>query len=321
MTHDLNHNLAYFASKSSQRFGFLEILIAAAYYLLIFWIFAQTVPDHNYSMAQIIRPEDPKRKDKLEAFDRLLTIMDELRANCPWDKKQTLESLRHLTIEETYELSDSIIEGDMDEIKKELGDLILHMVFYAKIADELKEFNLVDVLHGICDKLVHRHPHIYGDVDVDDEEQVKQNWEKLKLKENGNRSVLGGVPTSLPALVKAMRIQEKARGVGFDWEKKEQVWEKVEEEMQEFKSEFNVEEDKPIDKERAHSEFGDMLFSLINYARFVDINPEEALERTNKKFIKRFTYLEQESSKDGKRIADMTLAEMDQYWEAAKNLK
>lgn len=272
-------------------------------------------------MSKIINPEDPKRKEKLEAFDRLLTIMDELRANCPWDKKQTLESLRHLTIEETFELSDSIIENDLNEIKKELGDIMLHMVFYAKIADELKAFNLTDVLHGICDKLVHRHPHIYGDVDVENEEQVKQNWEKLKLKEKGNNSVLGGVPKSLPPLVKAMRIQEKARGVGFDWEKKEQVWEKVEEEMQEFQSEFNVAENNSIDKTRAMAEFGDLLFSLINYARFVDINPEEALERTNKKFIKRFTYLETESKKDGKRISDMTLAEMDKYWEKAKKLK
>ena len=272
-------------------------------------------------MSQIIKPEDPRRKEKLEAFDRLLTIMDELRANCPWDKKQTMETLRHLTIEETHELSDSILEGDLKEIKKELGDIMLHMVFYAKIADELQAFNLVDVLHGICDKLVHRHPHIYGDVNVEDEEQVKQNWEKLKLKEKGNESVLGGVPKSLPALVKAMRIQEKARGVGFDWEKKEQVWEKVEEEMQEFQSEFNVADNKPIDKAMAMSEFGDMLFSLINYARFVDINPEEALERTNKKFIKRFSYLESESKKDGKKISDMTLAEMDKYWEEAKKLK
>jgi XTP/dITP diphosphohydrolase len=272
-------------------------------------------------MSQIIKPEDPRRKEKLEAFDRLLTIMDELRANCPWDKKQTLETLRHLTIEETYELSDAILEGDMQEIKKELGDIMLHMVFYAKIADERQAFSLSDVLHGICDKLVHRHPHIYGDVNVKDEEEVKQNWEKLKLKEKGNNSVLGGVPKSLPALVKAMRIQEKARGVGFDWEKKEQVWEKVEEEMREFKNEFNVADEKPIDKSRAMSEFGDLMFSLINYARFMDINPEEALERTNKKFIHRFTYLETESAKAGRKISEMTLAEMDEYWEKAKKLK
>ncbi len=272
-------------------------------------------------MAVISTPKDSNRAAKLEAFDRLLTIMDELRANCPWDKKQTLESLRHLTIEETYELSDAIIEGDLTEIKKELGDIMLHMVFYAKIASEKKAFDITDVLHGICDKLVHRHPHIYGDVMVEDEESVKQNWEKLKLKEKGNKSVLGGVPSSLPALVKAMRIQEKARGVGFDWEEKSQVWEKVEEEMQEFKEEFNVEKGEKIHEERASSEFGDLLFSLINYARFMDINPEEALERTNKKFIRRFQFLETESAKDGKKISEMTLAEMDAYWEEAKSLK
>ncbi len=272
-------------------------------------------------MSQIIKTTDLRRKEKLEAFDRLLTIMDELRENCPWDKKQTMESLRHLTIEETYELSDSILEGDIHEIKKELGDIMLHLVFYSKIADENNAFNLVDVLYGICDKLIYRHPHIYGDVSVEDEEAVKRNWEKLKLKEKGNNSVLGGVPKSLPVLVKAMRIQEKARGVGFDWEKKEQVWEKVEEEMREFRDEFNVENDAPINQTRALSEFGDLLFSLINYARFVNINPEEALERTNRKFIKRFQYLETESFKDGKNISDMTLAEMDKYWEEAKNLK
>lgn len=272
-------------------------------------------------MSRIIKSEDPRRKEKLNAFDRLLTIMDELRANCPWDKKQTLESLRHLTIEETYELSDSILGGDLQEIKKELGDIMLHLVFYAKIADEKNAFDLVDVLHGICDKLIHRHPHIYGDVTVKDDEEVKQNWEKLKLKEKGNDSVLGGVPKTLPALVKAMRIQEKARGVGFDWEKKEQVWEKVEEEMQEFRNEFNAESDQPVNQKEAMAEFGDLLFSLINYSRFVHINPEEALERTNRKFIKRFQYLETESLKDGKQISEMTLAEMDKYWEEAKNLK
>ncbi len=271
-------------------------------------------------MKEIIREEDQRRAQKLEAFDRLLTIMDELRLNCPWDKKQTLESLRHLTIEETYELSDAILNADYEEIKKEIGDLMLHMTFYSRIASELKRFDIADVLHVICDKLVHRHPHIYGDVDADDEEQVKANWEKIKLKEKGTQSVLGGVPTSLPALVKAMRIQEKARGVGFDWEKKEQVWEKVEEEMHEFKAEFNIENGQQINKEKAMGEFGDLLFSLINYARFVDINPEEALERTNKKFIKRFQYLETASKEDGKSIADMSLEEMDQYWEKAKKL-
>lgn len=263
---------------------------------------------------------DLNRDDKLRAFDRLLTIMDELRENCPWDKKQTMESLRHLTIEETYELSDAILESDMEEVKKELGDLMLHNVFYARIASETDSFDISEVLNSVCDKLVQRHPHIYGDVIAEDEKTVKENWEKIKLKEKGNRSVLGGVPLSLPALVKAMRIQEKARGVGFDWEEKEQVWQKVEEEMQEFKNEFDIENGEKINIERAQSEFGDLLFSLINYARFIDINPEEALERTNKKFIKRFQYPEAESKKDGKNIADMTLEEMDEYWNKAKAL-
>lgn len=256
---------------------------------------------------------DLNREAKLAAFDRLLTIMDELRENCPWDKKQTMESLRHLTIEETYELSDAILESDLPEIKKEIGDILLHMVFYARIASETKAFDIADVIHAICDKLVHRHPHIYGDTEVQDEQQVKENWEKLKLKEKGNRSVLGGVPKSLPAMVKAMRIQEKARGVGFDWEHKDQVWDKVHEELEEFRSE--VERN---DKEAALNEFGDILFSMVNYARFVDIDPEEALERTNKKFIKRFNYLESESKKDGKQMGEMSLEEMDEYWEKAK---
>ncbi|OEK06923.1 nucleoside triphosphate pyrophosphohydrolase [Roseivirga misakiensis] len=266
-------------------------------------------------------PKDLRRKEKLEAFDRLLTIMDELRLNCPWDKKQTLETIRHLTIEETYELSDAIINENLDEVKKEIGDLMLHMVFYSKIADEKGAFDVADALSAISDKLVHRHPHIYGDVQADDEEAVKANWEKIKLKEKGNVSVLGGVPNSLPALVKAIRIQDKARGIGFDWEKKEQVWEKVEEEMQEFKDEFNVDSDTPIDKQKAQAEFGDLLFSLVNYSRFIDIDPEEALERTNLKFIKRFQYLESESQKDGKSISDMSLDEMDEYWERAKSIK
>lgn len=264
-------------------------------------------------------PKDERRQEKLEAFDRLLTIMDELRLNCPWDKKQTLESIRHLTIEETYELSDAILNEDLEEVKKEIGDLMLHMVFYSKIADEKGAFDVADALTAIADKLVHRHPHIYGDVKADDEEAVKNNWEKIKLKEKGNKSVLGGVPTSLPALVKAVRIQDKARGVGFDWEKKEQVWEKVEEEMNEFKEEFNAEAES-LDKSKATLEFGDLLFSLVNYARFIDIDPEEALERTNLKFIKRFQYLETASKKDGKIISEMTLAEMDEYWEKAKQL-
>ncbi|MBX2965182.1 MAG: nucleoside triphosphate pyrophosphohydrolase [Cyclobacteriaceae bacterium] len=270
-------------------------------------------------MKKPLSKPDPNRQAKLEAFNRLLTTMDELRENCPWDKKQTLESLRHLTIEETYELLDAILEGDLNEVKKELGDLMLHNVFYARIASEKGVFDIADVMHAICDKLVERHPHIYGDVVADDEETVKANWEKIKLK-SGNKSVLEGVPKSLPAMVKAIRIQDKARGVGFDWEKKEQVWEKVEEEMQEFKSEFNAVKPEKIDKEKATAEFGDLLFSLVNYARFINIDPEEALERTNKKFIKRFQYLETESAKDGKQLGEMTLAEMDVYWEKAKRV-
>ena len=263
-------------------------------------------------MTKPLSAPDLNRKAKLEAFDRLLTIMDELRENCPWDKKQTMESLRHLTIEETYELSDAIVESDLEEVKKELGDLMLHMVFYARIGSEKGAFDVADVLHQVCDKLIRRHPHIYGDVDAEDEEVVKANWEKIKLKEKGNQSVLGGVPKSLPALVKAMRIQEKARGVGFDWDHQDQVWDKVQEEMNEFQEETQ--------SEAKAGEFGDLLFSLINYARFVDINPEEALERTNKKFIKRFRYLESESKKDGKELGEMTLAEMDAYWERAKRI-
>jgi MazG family protein len=260
---------------------------------------------------------DLNREAKLKAFDRLLTIMDELRENCPWDKKQTMETLRHLTIEETYELSDSIIEGNLQEIKKELGDLMLHNIFYARIASEQKAFDAADVLNSICDKLVERHPHVYGEVVANDEETVKANWEKIKLQ-SGNKSVLAGVPKGLPSLVKAIRIQDKARGIGFDWEKKEQVWEKVEEEMQEFKKEFNAESTESINKEKATAEFGDLMFSLVNYARFINIDPEEALERTNIKFIKRFQYLETESAKDGKKMGHMSLAEMDEYWNRAK---
>lgn len=248
------------------------------------------------------------------AFSRLLQIMDDLRDKCPWDKKQTLESLRHLTIEETYELSDAILDKDMQEIKKELGDVMLHLVFYAKIASETKDFDITDVLNSICEKLINRHPHIYGDTKADTEEAVKQNWEKIKLKE-GNKSVLGGVPSSLPALIKASRIQEKARGVGFDWDNRQQVWEKVEEELNEFKEEFHKDQ---IDLDKAESEFGDVLFSLINYARFIDINPENALEKTNKKFIKRFQYLEEKAKESGKQLQDMTLAEMDVFWNEAK---
>ncbi len=254
------------------------------------------------------------------AFERLLTIMDTLREQCPWDKKQSFETLRHLTIEETYELSDAILDGDLQEVKKELGDLMLHLTFYTRIASETNAFTMVDVLNGICEKLIHRHPHIYSDVVVNDEVDVKRNWEQLKLKE-GNKSVLEGVPASLPALIKASRIQEKARGVGFDWEEKTQVWEKVEEEMREFRDEFNSVDNQIIDKEKAEGEFGDLLFSLINYARFIDINPEDALEKTNKKFIKRFQYLESKAKELGKNLKDMTLAEMDIFWNEAKGLK
>lgn len=254
------------------------------------------------------------RQQQLDAFNRLLDIMDDLREKCPWDKKQTLQSLRHLTIEETYELGDAILDNDLQEVKKELGDILLHIVFYAKIGSETEDFDIADVANSICEKLIFRHPHIYGDVVVEDEEQVKQNWEKLKLKE-GKKSVLEGVPKSLPALVKASRIQDKARGVGFDWEEPNQVWEKVQEELEEFHVEVQQ-----GNKDKIEDEFGDVLFSLINYARFLNVNPEDALERTNKKFIKRFTYLESKAGEMGKSLADMTLAEMDVFWNEAKKL-
>ena len=254
------------------------------------------------------------RQQQLKAFERLLDIMDDLREKCPWDKKQTLESLRHLTIEETYELGDAILDNDLPEIKKELGDLLLHIVFYAKIGSEKNAFDIADVANSICDKLIDRHPHIYGDVVVENEEQVKQNWEKLKLKE-GRKSVLEGVPKSLPALVKASRIQDKVKGVGFDWEESHQVWEKVEEEIAELQAEIEAN-----NQDKMEAEFGDVLFSLINYARFLKINPEDALERTNKKFIKRFMYLESKASELGKSLSDMTLAEMDVFWEEAKKM-
>jgi XTP/dITP diphosphohydrolase len=250
--------------------------------------------------------------ERAEAFERLALILDELRVKCPWDAKQTMDSLRHLTIEETYELADAIMDKNMNEIRKELGDILLHIIFYAKIAEEQNVFTMADVIHSQCEKMIHRHPHVYGDVKVADENEVKQNWEKLKLRE-GNASALDGVPVSLPSLIKAIRIQEKARGVGFDWEKPEQVWEKVEEEM----AEFRLEAEKG-DSLRATEEFGDLLFALVNYARFRNINPEEALERTNKKFIRRFQYLERAVAKDGRQLSDMTLEEMDVYWNAAK---
>lgn len=251
---------------------------------------------------------------KLAAFERLLKIMDELREQCPWDKKQTMETLRHLTIEETYELADAILDKDMEEIKKELGDIMLHLVFYARIASETNTFDIADVLNSICDKLIARHPHIYGDVKVYSEDDVKRNWEQLKLKE-GKKSVLEGVPVTLPSLVKAMRIQEKARGVGFDWENKNQVWDKVNEELHEFKAEVEK-----GDQQKIESEFGDLLFSMINYSRFINVNPEEALERTNKKFIKRFQHLEKSATAAGRKLSDMTLEEMDVYWNEAKGL-
>ena len=243
--------------------------------------------------------------------------MDELREQCPWDKKQTLESLRYLTIEETYELSDAILSNDLPALKGELGDLLLHLCFYSRIAAEQNAFDINDVIDGICEKLIYRHPHIYGDVQVADENEVKANWEKLKLKE-GKKSVLEGVPQSLPAMVKAARIQEKVRGVGFDWEDKSQVWEKVEEELGEFKAEYNDKMPSEIDMDKAEGEFGDLLFSLVNYARFIKINPEDALEKTNKKFIHRFKYLENKALEMGKPLKDMTLAEMDVFWNEAK---
>ena len=254
------------------------------------------------------------RQDQLKAFDRLLTIMDELREQCPWDKKQTMETLRHLTIEETYELGDAILDNDLEEVKKELGDVLLHIVFYSKIGSETQDFDIADVCNSICEKLISRHPHIYGDVKVDNEEDVKRNWENLKLKE-GKKSVLEGVPRSLPALVKANRIQEKVAGVGFDWEEPNQIWEKVEEELSEFKAEV-----KSGNQDQMESEFGDVMFSMVNYARFLDINPENALERTNKKFSKRFQYLEEKAKSMNKPLKDMTLAEMDVFWEEAKQL-
>ena len=251
---------------------------------------------------------------RLEAFQRLLNIMDDLRVQCPWDKKQTMQSLRHLTIEETYELGDAILDNDLQEVKKELGDLLLHIVFYAKIGSETGDFDIADVANGVCDKLIIRHPHIYGDVKVDNEEDVKRNWEKIKLKE-GNKSVLGGVPKSLPALVKASRIQDKAAGVGFDWDNIDDVFAKVKEEIEELHAEVKAQKHTAIE-----AEFGDVLFSLINYARFLKVNPEDALERTNKKFIARFQYLERKAAESGKSLRDMTLAEMEAYWQEAKGV-
>ena len=254
------------------------------------------------------------RENQLKAFDQLLTIMDKLRDECPWDRKQTMESLRHLTIEETYELGDAILDNDLEEVKNELGDVLLHLVFYAKIGSETNDFDIADVCNAICKKLIDRHPHIYGDVEVADEEEVKRNWENLKLKE-GRSSVLEGVPKSLPALVKANRIQDKVAGVGFDWEEPQQVFEKVKEELDELQQEVTA-----ANKDTIEAEFGDVLFSMINYARFLNVNPENALERTNKKFIKRFQYIEGKAREVGKSLKEMTLAEMDMFWEEAKKV-
>lgn len=253
------------------------------------------------------------RPQQLQAFERLLDIMDDLREKCPWDKKQTFESLRNLTIEEVYELGDAIIARDMNEIKKELGDVLLHIVFYAKMGSETNTFDIADICNSLYEKLIDRHPHIYGDVQVADEEEVKKNWEKLKLKE-GNQSVLSGVPKSLPAMVKATRIQDKVKGVGFDWDNAAQVWEKVEEEINEFKVEVAQK-----NQEKMEDELGDVFFSLINYARFVNIHPEDALEKTNRKFIRRFQQLEKAIQADDKNITDLDLEQLDEYWHRVKS--
>lgn len=254
------------------------------------------------------------REEKIEAFGRLLDIMDTLRAECPWDKKQTLESLRHLTIEETYELADAIEENDLQEIKKELGDLMLHMVFYSKIGSEKGAFDVADVLHAVCDKLIRRHPHIYGNVEAVTEEEVKANWEAIKLKEKGTESVLQGVPRGLPALVKAIRIGDKARGAGFDWDEPQDVWGKIKEELGEFEQAQLL-----GNQEEIESELGDVLFSIVNFARLSNLDPELALERTNKKFIFRFTYMEQKAKELGKSLENMTLLEMELLWNQAKS--
>lgn len=260
---------------------------------------------------------DSERAQKLAAFDRLLTIMDELRNECPWDKKQTIESIRHLTIEETFELSDAILNNDLEEIKKELGDILLHIVFYSKIASETNQFSITEVIHSLCDKLVERHPHIYGNVIAEDEEAVKLNWEQIKQKEKGRKEgVMSGVPSSMPPLLKALRIQEKARGVGFDWENSSQVWDKVTEELGELQEAISNKDEVETEKE-----FGDVIFALVNYARFIKVNPEDALEKTNRKFISRFTFMENEIKKQGKIMKELTLDEMDDYWNQAKLLE
>ncbi len=265
---------------------------------------------------------------RLVAFERLLNIMDDLRAKCPWDQKQTLESLRHLTIEETYELSDAILKGDKNEIKKEIGDILLHLVFYAKIGSETNDFDITDVINSLCEKMIFRHPHIYSDVKVKDAEEVTRNWEQIKQTEKGNMGALSGVPNSMPALLKALRIQDKARAIGFDWEHSHQVWEKVEEEIQELQDEValaasatEVLEAPENAKNKIEAEFGDVLFALINYGRFLNINAEDALDKTNQKFMFRFNYMEQKIKAQGKALADCTLSEMDMFWNEAKLIK
>ncbi len=268
--------------------------------------------------------------ERLVAFERLLNIMDDLRAKCPWDQKQTMESLRHLTIEETYELSDAIMKKDMTEIKKEIGDILLHMVFYSKIGSETNDFDITSVINSLCEKLIFRHPHIYGDVKADDAETVIQNWEKIKQKE-GNKGALSGVPSSMPSLIKALRIQDKAQAIGFDWEETSQVWEKVQEELNELQVEVAAvsssgggvrrTEEENVNTDKIENEFGDVFFALINYARFLKVNPEDALEKTNKKFISRFNYMEQKILAQGKALADCSLAEMDLYWNEAKKME
>jgi XTP/dITP diphosphohydrolase len=257
--------------------------------------------------------QDPKA----QAFLRLLTIMDELRAGCPWDREQTKESIRHLTLEESYELSEAIISNDYEEIRKELGDVLLHIVFYAKMADEKSKFNITDVINGLCDKLIHRHPHIYGDTQVANSDEVKENWEQLKLKEKGKKQVLEGVPKGLPALLKSIRIQDKARSAGFDWDRPEQVFEKVQEEIGELQEVIQSK----ADTDTIAGEFGDVLFSLVNYARFIGVNPEDALEKTNRKFIQRFNYIEEKVNHAGKKLSDVPLSEMEFFWQEAKKLE
>lgn len=257
---------------------------------------------------------------RLIAFERLLNIMDDLRAKCPWDQKQTFESLRHLTIEETYELSDAILKGDKNEIKKEIGDILLHLVFYSKLGSETNDFNITDVINSLCEKMIFRHPHIYGDVKVENSEEVIQNWEKLKQKE-GNKGALSGVPNSMPSLLKALRIQDKARAIGFDWDEPKQVWEKVQEELNELQVEVKTKDSVTDNTTKIENEFGDVFFALINYARFLKVNPEDALEKTNKKFISRFNYMEQKILAQGKALADCSLTEMDVFWNEAKKIE